>query len=495
MASLSKTYTEEKLKGKIYTPRFIVEKILDDINFLNNNIIGKKILDPACGDGRFLQVIAERILKNSNKIDIKNNLENIYGWDIDEEAIKNCKNNLNDLIKEFNIVVNWKINICNSIEHIQKNDLFSNNTSETFDYIVGNPPYIRIQHLDEVQRKYIQKNYSFCQSGSTDIYLAFFELCYNLLSTDGICALITPNSWFYSETGKRLRNFFINKKCIKQITNYADIQLFENATTYSAITIFDKQQNDLFILQHATDKKNLKEKKIEINNFKNKQFWQLTTEEKIESEGLKLKDICNIHVGITTLSDKSYIFPIQDIDENYVFAITKLKGKIKIEREILKPIIKGSTLKNSYDPIKEYVLFPFKKINGKHQVFQEEELKKNFPYAYDYLLSIKNELANRDNGNPINPWYNFGRTQSLDSSFGEKIIFSPMNKKPNFILYENEECTFYSGYCIKYSGDKSNLLEKLNSEKMQKFVEMSSRDFRGGWKAYNKKIIQEFVIE
>lgn len=70
-----------------------------------------------------------------------------------------------------------------------------------------------------------------------------------------------------------------------------------------------------------------------------------------------------------------------------------------------------------------------------------------------------------------------------------------MNKKPHFILYENEDCTLYSGYYIKYYGDYNYLLEQLNSERMQKFIEISSRDFRGGWKAYNKKIIEEFVID
>jgi len=103
-------------------------------------------------------------------------------------------------------------------------------------------------------------------------------------------------------------------------------------------------------------------------------------------------------------------------------------------------------------------------------------------------------LAKRDNGNPIMPWYAFGRTQSLDTSFGKKIIFSPMNIKPNFILYENEECTFYSGYCIKYDGDYYKLLKQLNSEVMEKFISISSRDFRGGWKAYNKKVIEDFII-
>jgi hypothetical protein len=70
-----------------------------------------------------------------------------------------------------------------------------------------------------------------------------------------------------------------------------------------------------------------------------------------------------------------------------------------------------------------------------------------------------------------------------------------MNKKPNFIFYENEECTLYSGYCIRFNGDFQKLLKQLNSDEMQKFVEISSRDFRGGWKAYNKRVIENFIIE
>jgi hypothetical protein len=115
--------------------------------------------------------------------------------------------------------------------------------------------------------------------------------------------------------------------------------------------------------------------------------------------------------------------------------------------------------------------------------------------AYDYLLSIKPELDKRDNGTPNSvAWYAFGRSQGLDTSFGEKIIFSPMNSKPNFIYYNNPECTFYSGYCIKFNGNHTILLPQLNSARMKNFVAMSSRDFRGGWKAYNKKIIENFEI-
>jgi hypothetical protein len=81
-----------------------------------------------------------------------------------------------------------------------------------------------------------------------------------------------------------------------------------------------------------------------------------------------------------------------------------------------------------------------------------------------------------------------------NSNFGSKIIFSPMNAKPNFVLYEDEICTFYSGYCIKYNGNVDWLLKKLNSQRFADFIAVSSRDFRGGWKAYNKKIVEEFTV-
>ncbi|MDR0941899.1 MAG: N-6 DNA methylase [Bacteroidales bacterium] len=496
MASLAKSYSQEKLFGQVYTPNFIVCKILDDIGYNSPVILGKKIIDPACGDGRFLCEIVKRIIKFSPESDLEKNLENVYGWDIDADAIMYCISNLNELIKDKNISIKWNIEVADSIKKYEKQDLFSANELPIFDFIVGNPPYIRIQHLDLEQRQYIQNNYDFCKSGSTDIYIAFYELCLNLLSEKGICGLITPNTFLFTETARPLRQNFSANKNLMQITNYGDIQLFDDATTYSAITIFNKKANKDFLFQKAISEQSFEEKQINFSQLQ-EPFWQLSTDNRTFVKGKKLKEICNIHVGITTLCDSAYIFPIEEIDSAYVYADTKLKGRVRIEKNILKPIVKGSKLKHSNESIKEYVLFPYHKVNERHTVIPENELKEKFPLAYDYLLSVKSELDKRDNGKPNTvAWYAFGRSQGLDTSFGEKIIFSPMNYKPNFIYYSNPDATFYSGYCIKKINGFSieKLMIQLNSDRMDKFVSMSSRDFRGGWKAYNKKIIENFEI-
>ena len=497
MASLIKKYTKEKLIGQIFTPFFIVDKILDDVGFNSPNILNKKILDPSCGDGRFLLKIAERIIKYSPKEKLVENLENIYGWDIDDIAIQKAINQLNKLIEPFNIVVNWNIEKVNSLYKANlKQDLFSSFIPiEKFDFIVGNPPYIRIQHLDIKERKFIQNNYSFCKSGSTDIYIAFYELALNLLKNNGKAGYISPNTFFHTDTAKKLRKYFETKQNIIQITNYKDIQLFDDATTYSAIMVFDKNKHNNFLYQEANDKITFSERKIEYSEIKGKKFWQLSVKKIEAKNGKRLGDIANIHVGITTLADKIYIMPFVEKKDDYIFLQSKYHGIVKFEPDILKPIIKVSTLKHSTEPIKEYILFPYQKINGKHKIIPENNLKTNFPFAYEYLLKSKPILDKRDDGK-INSvaWYAFGRTQGLDTTFGKKILFSPMNKKPNFIFSEFEETTFYSGYCIKYDGDYNYLLTKLNSKKMEEYIKITARDFRGGWKAYNKKIVQEFLI-
>ncbi|TAH29784.1 MAG: methyltransferase domain-containing protein [Cytophagales bacterium] len=490
MASLAKDYDNQKLLGQVYTPRFVVEKILSDIGFDTSTILGKTVLDPSCGDGRFLVVVAEKIIEFSPEENLRENLEKIYGWDIDNQAIAYCIENLNELIKPLDIKVNWNISATNSLEKIQDN-------TQTFDFIVGNPPYIRIQHLAEIERKFIQMAYKFCKSGSTDTYIAFYELCNFLLAQNGICALITPNTFFYSETAKVMRAYFAHQQTIIKITNYGDIQLFDNATTYSAITIFGKEVKNELIFEQANTNITFEQRMIDFSEIKNQRIWQLSLENTINRTGTKLKDICNIHVGITTLCDKGYIFKVKEIEDepDFVWAETKLKGLLKLEKSILKPIIKASKIKNSTDKVIEYILFPYQKEKGKHKIIKEGKLENDFPLAYNYLLSIKDELDKRDNGkrNTL-AWYAFGRSQGLDTSFGKKILFSPMNNKPNFVLFENEECTFYSGYCIKYKGNFDFLLSALNSEKMADYMQVSSRDFRGGWKAYNKKALEEFTI-
>ncbi len=283
MGSLVKEYTKEKLTGQIFTPFFIVDKILDDIGYNSSEILGKTILDPACGDGRFLIKIVERIIKYSPMDTLKNNLEKVYGWDTDKEAIEIAKKRLNKIINPYGINIDWNIEVINSLHrgNIEQNLFNRNNDAQKFDLIVGNPPYIRIQHLEQNERKFIQQKYKFCKSGSTDIYIAFYELALNLLKKTGKCSYITSNTFFHTDTAKELRKYFTTKQNLIQITNYGHIQLFDDATTYSAIVIFDKNKTDKFEYQFAINTNKFQERFIDFSEIRNQKFWLVNLIKKI----------------------------------------------------------------------------------------------------------------------------------------------------------------------------------------------------------------------
>lgn len=491
MASLTKTYDTQKLLGQVYTPRETVEKVLTDIGLNKPEAAGKTVLDPSCGDGSFLTAVAEKIIACSSPENLQANLEKICGWDIDADAVARCIEKLDRLVLPLGIRVRWNIGVRNALHQILASQ------TPRFDFIVGNPPYIRIQHLQPTERQFIQRHYRFCRSGSTDAYIAFFELCDYLLAAEGKCGLITPNTFLYSQTAQPLRNYFAERQTLIRLTNYRHIRIFDKAATYSAITVFGKQRREDFIYEQAESLCEFRSRIVGFEEIRDGKIWRLEINPADWQQGVKLKDICRIHVGITTLCDKAYIFTAEPLPDepNYVVANTRLRGRVKLEKAVLKPIIKASRLKNGTEPVKEYILFPYRKVNGKHVIIPEEILAEQFPLAYAYLLSVKPELDKRDNGklNPI-AWYAFGRSQGLDTSFGKKILFAPMNRTPNFVLAENEEAAFYSGYCIKYDGNCEFLLRQLNSQRLADYIAVSSRDFRDGWKAYNKKVLEEFTI-
>jgi type I restriction-modification system DNA methylase subunit len=78
--------------GEIFTPSELVKEILSKLpeeSFTNPN---KSFIDPACGDGNFLVEVLN--LKLSKSHDVIQALSNIYGIDIMEDNVQECKRRL-----------------------------------------------------------------------------------------------------------------------------------------------------------------------------------------------------------------------------------------------------------------------------------------------------------------------------------------------------------------------------------------------------------------
>jgi len=500
-----------KLNGAFYTPYFIVDYINKKVIISKEDI---KVCDPSCGSGIFLVDAAEKISKTLKRPIISVIENNIYGVDIDPRSVKRTKLILSLLALingEYKEKINFNIKVGDSLDPRSFNwreefkEIFD--TKNGFDGIVGNPPYVRIQNLRNEIRERIQKGWYTASSGNIDLYIVFFELGFKLLNETGKLGYITPNSYFSSFAGKKLRIFLTDKKIIKEIVDFNHIQIFEDVTTYTCITILDKKPKEEFnylIIDNKDELKNLSNlqfKKIKYNILNNDKWILLDKKEfelirKIETIGTPLKRLVRISVGLATLADRLYI--LENLKEKDGYYIKKYKGELYcIEKEITKEIIKTSIIKTEEDieKNKRRIIFPYKKTNREYIIIPEEELRKKYPQCYNYFLAIKEELAKRDKGRKkYVTWYAYGRTQGIGTNFGEKILTPTMSLKPTFVICKKEDATFYAGYGIFYKGDLEILKKVLNSKIMKFYINKTSKVYRGGYRSYAKTFIQNFSI-
>src|SRR3989344_4828597 len=282
----------KKHNGIVFTPEWVADFMISEA--LNGKkIMGdEKILDAGCGEGIFTIVAAEKFSKLSGKPLNKVVEENIYFIDISEEHTEKTKQNLQKLSKN-------KITKYNTIT----DDFCFHDFSEKFDFIIGNPPYVRIQNLNG-RREHLQKKYITASSGSID--LCFFEQALKLLSKNGKIAFITPNSHFYSLAGKNLRNLMLPH--LTKIINFDHFQVFKDATAYTAITFLQKDNSKDFLYAEnfKNDFNNIEYKKISVQHMRSER-WEFFDEKyldkivKLNKKSATLKEVAHIPYGIATL--------------------------------------------------------------------------------------------------------------------------------------------------------------------------------------------------
>lgn len=89
-----------------------------------------------------------------------------------------------------------------------------------FDVILGNPPYIFTRdHITRVETSYFSTHYKLAWE-KHNTYLLFMELLLKLLSKNGAGTYIVPNSWLTIESGKLLREAFIDRLELVVDLNY-----------------------------------------------------------------------------------------------------------------------------------------------------------------------------------------------------------------------------------------------------------------------------------
>ena len=193
--------------------------------------------------------------------------------------------------------------------------------ADGFDVIIGNPPYIRIQEMQEWASKTVKlyrELYKASSAKNYDIYVIFIVKALSLLSPEGLMGMILPNKFMKQEYGEMIRSQISRDGNLYKLVNFKDFQVFKGATTYTCLLFLSKEKNNDF--DYAECQKT--EINAEFSKIDNSRIastpWILHSRSDLEffdklNVHPKLGEFCdNIFVGVQTSADKVFILGYED---------------------------------------------------------------------------------------------------------------------------------------------------------------------------------------
>ncbi|MGH7136935.1 MAG: Eco57I restriction-modification methylase domain-containing protein, partial [Pirellulales bacterium] len=202
---------------------------------------------------RLQELRGHRTLFDLDKRILENNL---YGVDLNEEAIEICRLSLWIKTAERGKVLtslDHTIRVGNSVVsdpevhprafdwHAAFPEIFGDgrNGAGGFDVVVGNPPYVRQELLSDI-KPYLETEYR-SYHGMADLYVYFYERGLRLLRPGGLLSMIVTNKWMKSGYGEPLRRFFADSAWIESVVDFGHAkQIFEDADVFPSIIVARK---------------------------------------------------------------------------------------------------------------------------------------------------------------------------------------------------------------------------------------------------------------
>jgi hypothetical protein len=502
----------KKAGGVYYTPAYIVDYIV-------KNTVGKlcegkapkeigklRILDPACGSGSFLIGAYTCLLSHHRDWYAKDGsqkhtkelyqgsggqwllttqekkrilLNNIYGVDIDSQAVEVTKLSL--LLKvledesEETIGKNLKLFRERALPDLGNNikcgnsligpDFYQNRQltllgdedryrinvfdwnsefpaimkSGGFDAVIGNPPYVRQESLSEF-KEYFENHYE-AFDGTADLYAYFMEKGVKLLRDGGLLSIIVSSSFLRTTYGEPLRRTLKKHAAVLRIVDFGGLPVFSNAKdTYVCIPLLAKgvkpgpvevskvhsleMQNlgDYVTANHAA----IPHEQLSPEAWSLKSNEETAVFEKIRKAGKPLGDYVDrkVFYGIKTGLNEAFIINSETKQ--------KLIRQDKKSAELIKPLLGGEDIRRYiFHESEVWLIFTRRGVD----IDRYPAIRKHLAQWREDLTPKKDKNAKRGRKPGSYQWYEIQDDVAYFKVFdGPKIIYPDIAKGPRFCI-------------------------------------------------------------
>lgn len=400
--------TTKNKYGQYFTPELIAEFMVSLANITTN----AAILEPSCGEGIFLKVLQQCGFHNLAAYEVDRSLAQAY-----------------DFVKYESFV--------------------TANIAQSYDLIIGNPPYIRWKNLEQELKDELANHPLWTQyfNSLCDYLYIFILKSIELLKPNGQLIFICPEYWMNTQHSQSLRDYMMAHGFFEAIYHFNETPIFNKATVSVVVFKYVKsaqaQKPPVSITKYLRNQaitpeimasiKNQDTRVKGIQTFEVKQFeigkrWLLTTEAtqasmaQLERACAKknspspttdtyhtIKDICDIGNGMVSGLDKAFQLadePLTDAEQLATIQVIKAKD--------LKPF--------TFEKATPYIFA--------NDVTHEEVLAKDYPNFFAKLSQVRDKLEGRyDYHRVIHFWqWVFLRNYRLFSS-SKPRIFVPCKER------------------------------------------------------------------
>jgi type I restriction-modification system DNA methylase subunit len=382
-----------------------------------------------------------------------------------------------------------------------------------FDCVIANPPYIRIQTLQEfspIEAEYLKSRYVSASSGNFDIYVCFVEKGLSVLRDSGRLGFILPSKFFQTDYGKPLRELLTNKQAIDSVIDFSHLQIFDGPTTYTCLLFLTRTPRKAVQYARIENEADLpslagRPSTVPITDLSSGPWvfagrGERKVFEKMETHSVRLIDLPS-EISRGSSSGADGVFIVRKTEKSGMY-VSRDGETVRLEPDILRiPLYATSFSRYYFGPDgDERIIFPYRIEDGSAHLLAERDLKREFPRAFEYLRARRHVLDARKQ---FMAWYSYSAPRNLLNHDAANLLVPLLADRGLFSEFPDGRDRF----CLMASGGFSirvdenvgvspkYLLGLLNSRLLFAYLESKSNVFRGGWITCTKQYVGPLPIK
>lgn len=229
-------------RGAIFTKPAVVDLILDLVGYSSDRrLFDKRLLEPSFGHGSFLLPAIDRLLASwqrlgSGKCDEL--LNAITAVELHRGSFNNTRTAVLQKLADAGIGNENAQSIAD--QWMVHSDFLLERITPGFDFVAGNPPYVRIERVPPLLMQEYRKRFA-TMFDRADIYVAFWERSLDLLAEQGKLGFICADRWTKNRYGGPLREKIATGFHLESYIDMNGVDAFESdVIAYPAIAIIGR---------------------------------------------------------------------------------------------------------------------------------------------------------------------------------------------------------------------------------------------------------------